>query len=132
MIGFICILIVHRGIQLDIAEGLGYLAIPKSGRSGFFAAAGKFADYCNVLDFQIELQKLQGCGCLIGAIEASAVGGKNHTQRMVDASGGGAAGISCRNGGVAAIANLDEMTAKLQLLFSLVFALSFVIAGLFV
>ena len=34
--------------------------------------------------------------------------------------------------GVAAIANLDEMTAKLQLLFSLVFALSFVIAGLFV
>lgn len=32
--------------------------------------------------------------------------------------------------GVAAIANLDEMTAKLQLLFSLVFALSFVIAGL--
>lgn len=32
--------------------------------------------------------------------------------------------------GVAAIANLDEMTAKLQLLFSLIFALSFVIAGL--
>ncbi len=32
--------------------------------------------------------------------------------------------------GVAAIANLDEMTAKLQLLFSLVVALSFVIAGL--
>lgn len=31
--------------------------------------------------------------------------------------------------GMAAIANLDEMTAKLQLLFSLVFALSFVIAG---
>lgn len=34
--------------------------------------------------------------------------------------------------GVVSIANLDEMTAKLQLLFSLVFALSFVIAGLFV
>lgn len=34
--------------------------------------------------------------------------------------------------GVSAIANLDEMTAKLQLLFSLLFALSFVIAGLFV
>ncbi len=32
--------------------------------------------------------------------------------------------------GVAAIANLDEMTAKLQLLFSLLFALSFVIAAL--
>lgn len=31
--------------------------------------------------------------------------------------------------GVAAIANLDEMTAKLQLLFSLVLALSFVMAG---
>lgn len=32
--------------------------------------------------------------------------------------------------GEAAIANLDEMTAKLQLLFSLIFALSFVIAAL--
>lgn len=32
--------------------------------------------------------------------------------------------------GEAAIANLDEMTAKLQLLFGLLFALSFVIAGL--
>lgn len=31
--------------------------------------------------------------------------------------------------GMAAIANLDEMTAKLQLLFSLVFAFSFIIAG---
>lgn len=34
--------------------------------------------------------------------------------------------------GEAAIANLDEMTAKLQLLFSLIFALSFVIAALLV
>lgn len=32
--------------------------------------------------------------------------------------------------GITAIAHLDEMTAKLQLLFSLLFALSFVIAGL--
>ncbi|MDE5760801.1 MAG: prenyltransferase, partial [Bacteroides sp.] len=31
--------------------------------------------------------------------------------------------------GEAAIATLDEMTAKLQLLFSLLFALSFFIAG---
>ena len=32
--------------------------------------------------------------------------------------------------GEGAIAGLDEMTAKLQLLFSLLFALSFVVAGL--
>ena len=32
--------------------------------------------------------------------------------------------------GESAIAGLDEMTAKLQLLFSLLFTLSFVVAGL--
>ena len=38
--------------------------------------------------------------------------------------------ISYFRGGATAIANLDEATAKLQLLFSLVLTVAFVVAGL--
>ena len=39
-------------------------------------------------------------------------------------------GVPFSRKGRSAIAGLDEMTAKLQLLFSLLFTLSFVVAGL--
>ena len=39
-------------------------------------------------------------------------------------------GVPFPGKGESAIAGLDEMTAKLQLLFSLLFTLSFVVAGL--
>lgn len=120
-VGLITVAILHanntRDIRTDSHADIRTLAMKLGGKMSMFV-------YCAEILFPFGW--IAGCAAtgtfplwtlLIAVVLIPAIG----NVRMVS---------QLPRKGEAAIANLDEMTAKLQLLFSLIFALSFVIAAL--
>ena len=120
-VGLITVAILHanntRDIQTDSHADIRTLAMKLGGKMSMYV-------YCAEILFPFGW--IAGCAVtgtfplwtlLVAVVLIPAIG----NVRMVS---------QLPRKGEAAIANLDEMTAKLQLLFSLIFALSFVIAAL--